>query len=210
MNQLVLEYIVDGPQRGYNFTSPTDHFDDAVLKSIWRSAMPRGQGWGDDKYTGARSIKCFALPDGRMAVSEMTVTDLQDEHGRRGIRRAVIDVMTRRVFYHHLQSRLESYPAEIRGDARHQYREVQGKTPRMKRDNPLVVAFPYNETHSWWLMEALVLQLAVMPIRAMRRFQDGAAIPFTTLALDYRGESKIVALPIDRARNADVPVIELS
>jgi hypothetical protein len=39
--QLVLEYVFEGHQRGYNFTSSTKGFSDTVLKTIWRTAMPR-------------------------------------------------------------------------------------------------------------------------------------------------------------------------
>lgn len=80
MRQLVIDYVLEGHQRGYNFTSSTQGFHDDVLKSIWRAAMPKGQGWG--AYVGARSLKAFALEDSRLALSEVTVTDRRDESGR--------------------------------------------------------------------------------------------------------------------------------
>ena len=81
--QLVIDYVLEGHQRGYNFTSSTDGYSDAELKLIWRRAMPRGQGWS--QYIGARSLKCFPL-DGqrRAAVCETVVTAQRDEHGRGG------------------------------------------------------------------------------------------------------------------------------
>ena len=79
MKQLILEYVLEGHKRGYNFTSSTQGFHDDVLKSIWRKAMPRGQGWNAAVYAGARSLKSFWLEDGRMAMSETVVTDMRDE-----------------------------------------------------------------------------------------------------------------------------------
>ena len=93
MRQLVLEYVFEGHKRGYNITSPTNGFNDDTLKTVWRNAMPRGQGWGADAYIGARSLKSFPLPDGRIALADVHVTGLHDESGRGGIRKAVVDIM---------------------------------------------------------------------------------------------------------------------
>jgi membrane-bound lytic murein transglycosylase B len=46
MQTLTLEYVLDGSRPGYQFTTPTNGIGEAALKTIWRSAMPRGQGWG--------------------------------------------------------------------------------------------------------------------------------------------------------------------
>ncbi|NJL56806.1 hypothetical protein HC928_17885 [bacterium] len=81
---LVIEYVHEGHQRGYNFTSPTDGYTDAALKQVWRGAMPRGQGWGAEGLAGAHALKSFVLDDGRVALSRVTVTDQADDAGRRG------------------------------------------------------------------------------------------------------------------------------
>lgn len=195
-SRLVIEYVMEGHQRGYNFTSPTDGYDPDTLKLIWRSAMSRGQGWGAAAFSGARSIKCFPLDDGRVAVSEITVTGQQDENGRRGIRRAVVDVMTPAVFGHHIRSRLDGYPSDVRRAADRHRQQVQKGLLRLRRDAPLVLAHPFTRPRDWWAVEALVLRLIVAPPPLMRGW--GAVVPFTTLALDYRGESRLVAVPADR------------
>ncbi len=202
---LVIEYVLDGAnghQRGYNFTSSTAGYDNAVLKVIWQNAMARGQGWG--AYTGARSIKAFPIPDGMIAISEMTVTDATDEGGRRGIRRAVIDIMPQKLFGLHLRSRLAGYPPAVLAVAAEQVRLCQNRANRLKRDKPLVIMHPYHDARAWWVMEALVLKLIQSPAGAMARWGD--FIPFTTLALDYRGESPVVALPQATTAQIDTPI----
>jgi len=211
MNRLILEYVLEGHRRGYDFTSPTHNFDDDVLKSIWRKAMPRGQGWGNTVYEGARSIKAFPLPDGRVAVSEVTVTDMVDENGRRGIRRAVIDVMTKRLLGHHLNSRLAGYPDEIRTHARQKHDSIVSMSPRIKNNQPILITLAYKSNQeSWWLVEALILMLAVSPPASLRRLARREMITFTTLALDYRNESMFVGIPAQNTIDITIPVIDIS
>jgi hypothetical protein len=209
VSRLTIEYLLEGSKRGYNYTSPTHLFDDRVLKAVWRNAMPRGQGWAADQYIGSRSIKCFPLGTGQVAVSEVTVTDMEDENGRRGIRRAVVDVMSPTVFAHHIQSRVQAYPGDVQAAVNGQFDRVKRSFPRLKKQMPLVLAYPFTSAQDWWLMEALVLHLTLTPLRQMRRWGD--VIPFTTLALSHRNDSKIVALPIDEAAQiTDVPVVDLT
>lgn len=206
MSRLVIEYVFEGHQRGYNYTSPTAGYDDGTLKTVWRHAMPRGQGWGT--YAGARSIKCFPLPYDDIAVSEVAVTDQEDESGRRGIRRAAVDVMSPKVFQLHLQSRIAGYPPDVQHDAEQLVALTRRRFPRLKREMPLILAYPFTDSRGWWVMEAAVLKLAAAPPAAMQSW--GRVIPFTTLALDYRGESRLVAMPVDRADDiTDVPVVDL-
>jgi hypothetical protein len=206
VSRLVIEYVLEGHQRGYNFTSSTQGFDDTVLKSVWRNAMPRGQGWAD--YTGSRSIKGFPLDNGTVAVSEMTVTDLKDENGRRGIRRAEVDVMSPMVYSHHLQSRRDGYPRSVREQADWFYMQVRQSFPRLKNDMPLILAHPFNDNRSWWAVEATVLALAAYPLPQMHGW--GPVITFTTLALDYRNDSRVLALPLDRTHDiTNIPVVRL-
>ncbi|GAB4513623.1 MAG: hypothetical protein OHK0046_14570 [Anaerolineae bacterium] len=200
---LVIEYVMEGHQRGYNFTTPTAGYDEATLKTIWRQAMARGQGWGAPVYTGARAIKSFPLPDGQFAVSEVIVTDLEDEGGRRGIRRAEIEVMPPRLYALHLESRLAGYPADIRAEAARKAVICSQRANRLKKDMPLVITAPYTTPRAWWLVEALILTLAVTPRGALQRW---GVVPFTTLALDYRGESRMVALPEERTNVVDMPI----
>ena len=200
MNQLTLEYVLEGHKRGYNFTSATHGFDADTLKHIWRSAMPRGQGWGN--YIGAQSLKTFPLDDGRVAVSAITVTDMQDESGRTGIRRAVIDVLNEEDYLAHLDQRLLSYPAIVRERVEDlptfMQRAKINNHLRFKSDPQVVLAYPYAGAYAWQLIEALLIKLALSPSGPLRRW--GPVIPITTLALDYREESPVVVLPQEQAQ----------
>ncbi len=200
MTQLVLEYLLEGHKRGYNFTTPTHGLGEDTLRHIWRSAMPRGQGWG--AYIGAHSLKCFPLPDGRFALSAVTVTDLRDESGRAGIRRAVIDVLHEEECLARLDQHLHSYPPIIQDRLQHMptflHRAKITNHARFKADPQLVLAYPYDTPYAWQMTEALVLKLVLAPFGPLRSWRQ--PLPFTTLALDYREESALVALPQDRAR----------
>ena len=199
---LVIEYVFEGHERGYNFTSPTRGYDDATLKAVWRQAMPRGQGWGADTYAGARMLKCFPLDERRVALAEVAVTDLQDEHGRRGIRRAEVEVLPVEAAAERLHARLMHYPAEVQAniDSRPTLRQwwhiLADALPGLKRDSQVVLARPYTSPTDWMLVEAFVLKVALSRLIPLRRW--GKIVPFTTLALDYRDESRLVALPAQR------------
>ncbi len=212
MEPLVIEYVFEGHQRGYNFTSSTRAYDDFTLKTIWRGAMPRGQGWGAAAYTGAHALKCFAVDEDSVAIARTTVTDLQDENGRKGIRRTEVDIMPAAVYRDHLRARLDAHPAPIRDQAQAQLTFwkrasiIEKTLPKFRRDPQLILTAPYTET-TWQVIEALALRLALEPIGLMRRWLP--VIPLTTLALDYQEESRIVAVPAEKAVAFPVPVVRL-
>jgi hypothetical protein len=192
MKQLILEYVLEGHKRGYNFTSPTQGFHDDVLKSIWRKAMPRGQGWNAAVYAGARSLKSFWLEDGRMALSETVVTDMRDESGRGGIRRAVVSVMQPGEYLEVLKARLADY-SQL-GGRQIAYRNL----PTPRGDKQVILSHPYQHSSGWQAVELLLLQHALkLSVGGIMR--SGRIIPFTTLALDYREEGQLVALPEEKA-----------
>lgn len=215
MRQLILEYVFEGHKRGYNFTSSTQGFSDSTLNLIWRSAMPRGQGWGaNGTYTGAKSLKCFSLADGRFAASDVTVTDLRDESGRGGIRRAVIDVLPDADYGDYLRDRLAAFPPAVHEAIAHkpslwQRKQIFDRTlPKMGKDAQLVFTYPYTSPVDWQAAEALVLKMILAPLSPLKRW--GRVVPFTTLALDYHDESAVVILPSDRAERLNgVPVVKL-
>jgi len=213
MSELVIEYVLEGHKRGYNFTAPPQRQREAlysteVLRAIWRTAMPRGQGWGADGYIGARSVKAFTLPDDRVAVADVVVTDMHDENGRQGIRRAAVDVMTPPVFDLHLRSRLASYPAPVRAQAATWHDRVSKAMPRLKKTQSLILSYPYTDARGWWPVEALVLMLIQNPPRRLQR--KDAPLAFTTLALDHRDGAHLIAMPADRAAAvSDMPVLDL-
>jgi hypothetical protein len=212
MQPLILEYVFEGHQRGYNFTSPTHGYSDAILKAIWRSAMPRGQGWA--AYDGAHALKTFVLDDGRVAVSDVVVTGERDESGRGGIRRAEIRVMYPGAYGEYLKDRLSRYPAAVqaavarRPSLTQRAQLLDRSLPRLRGSAQIVLAHPYTTPENWQVVEALVIKLALSPLLLLGRLAQ--IVPFTTLALDARDEQELVALPADKAARAgDVPVVDL-
>ncbi|MBK8024783.1 MAG: hypothetical protein IPK19_26035 [Chloroflexi bacterium] len=231
MRTLTLDYLLDGDRRGYTFTTPTDDLPPETLKALWRGAMPRGQGWAEDRFSGARSLKVFGLPDGTAALCDVVVTDQRDEMGRRGIRRAQITVATARESQTLLTERLAALPDSVVQEAERRlssrewalmfrkYRE--GPQPRSFVKPQTILAYPYENgsgAQKWAFVEACLLLLATRATLltnlievdpAVNPFAD-RVLSFTTLALDHRDEGRIVALPLDRARALpDVPYIGL-
>lgn len=192
MRQLVIEYGLEGHKRGYNFTSPTQGFHDDVLKTVWRSAMPRGQGWGAAAFAGARSMKSFPLADGRVALSDVVVTDMRDESGRGGIRRAVVSVMTAGEYLDVLAERLRGYPPGL-------LNLPNRSLPGGHGDKQTVFSYPYSDAPSWQVVEVMLIRHA-LKLASGGMFRSGKIVPFTTLALDYRDEGLLVALPEDKAQ----------
>lgn len=199
MQPLVIEYVLEGHRRGYDFTSATGGYSDDDLRLIWRSAMPRGQGWG--RYVGARSLKAFPLEGARrIAVSETLVTDMQDENGRSGIRRAVIQVLSRADYPAYLAQRLKLLPGHIRA----QVERMPTFTQRLAitnslmthRSEQLVLLRTYQGPEDWQMMEGLMVKLALAPPRALRR--TNGMLPFTTLALNPHDETTLVGLPTEK------------
>lgn len=203
MPQLVLEYVFEGHKRGYNFTSSTKGFSDDILKVIWRNAIPRGQGWGS--YEGARSLKCFMLEGGGVALSDVTVTDQRDESGRGGIRRAVIDVLPVSSALDYLERRFHHYPEAVQEQAEKKLNfglRTRLSMPRPNKNPQIILSYPYSTPADWEVVEAMVVKFSLN----MRRKIN----PFTTLALDYREESRLVVLPQDRAQRIDdIPVMRV-
>lgn len=202
--QLVIDYVLEGHQRGYNFTSSTDGYSDAELKLIWRRAMPRGQGWS--QYIGARSLKCFPL-DGqrRAAVCETVVTAQRDEHGRGGIRQVTIDVLPYADYFAYLDQRLLKLPDAVRTQVDRmptfsQRLSISNSLMTHKKDQ-LVLLHPYNGPDRWQIMEGFLVKLALAPLTVMRRW--GPVVSLTTLALNHQEESALVALPAEKAVTID-------
>ncbi len=193
---LTIEYITEGSQRGYNFTSPTRGYSEADLKTIWQRAMPRGQGW--TQYIGARSLKCFRLPSGRIAISTVSVTDQQDESGRRGIRRADIMTFSTSEYPAAVRNLWDALPEGIQNDARFQWeywrkrRAVEQQIGKIRRKNQLILTHLYSSMNDWQVMEGIILYLTQRPslIPVLPQPFD-----WTTLALDYQDEATVVAVP---------------
>jgi hypothetical protein len=213
---LVIEYVLDGKRPGYTFAQPANGTSESLLKAIWRQAMPRGQGWGADTYQGARALKGFAVDGNQIALSDVVVTEQQDEGGRRGIRRAEIRLMPAQDALSALRSRLAAYPAAVREAAHRKLtlgawtRVLDRALPKVGSKNPqIILTYPYTGPNSWQVIEAIVLQLVTSwPLRAVPGW--GHLPSFTTLALTHQDEARIVALPVEKAKQTpDAAVIEI-
>jgi hypothetical protein len=227
MRQLTIDYVLEGRRRGYNFTASTDGIDGETVKAIWRGAMPRGQGWGADEYRGARSLKCFPLPSGEVAVCETTITNIRDELGRGGIRRTTIDVLTVRAYADDLKHRLNALPQEMiaQAEAKLSSREWQlifkknreAKRPKTMIKPQTILVHPY-QSDAWLFVEVCILLLATRSTLLtnliemspkVNPFAD-RVLSFTTLALDYQDEGRIIAVPLEKVRELDgVPFIDI-
>jgi hypothetical protein len=206
MRQLIIEYALEGRHRGYTYTSETRGFNDDTLKFVWRTCMPRGQGWGAAEFQQARSLKSFLLPDGRVALSDVVVTDARDESGRAGIRKASIDIMQPGEYAEALQGRFLAYPSSVQAEASRKPGFGRRRVPRVG-DGQVICSHPYMQAQQWQLIEALILHTA---ITRMEGWLGGQLLCFTTLALDYRDESPLVVLPESRAQQlTDVRVHRL-
>jgi hypothetical protein len=212
MRQLIIEYVFEGYRRGYNFTTPTRGIDEQMVKTIWRNAMPRGQGWGG--YIGASSLKCFPIGDHQLALCEVTITDQQDESGRRGIRRAVIDLMDADTCLQQLKTRLDNYPPAVlnalekKPSLRHWKQIVERSMPKFRQETQVILARTYSTADNWQEVEALVVKIAVSCLGKARHW--GRVIPFTTMALDHREELRLIAIPSQQIRASDeLPVVEI-
>ncbi|MEZ4670825.1 MAG: hypothetical protein R3E39_23210 [Anaerolineae bacterium] len=207
MRQLTIQYVHEGHKRGYNYTSPTNGFNDDTLKTVWRTAMPRGQGWGAAIYNGAESLKTFPLPDGRIALAQVTVTGERDEDGRGGIRRAVVDIMQPGEYLDALRARLMRYPTLIQSVVNREHGFGRRRIPRVRGEKQVLLSHPYADANRWQLVEATILVEAVEHLE--RRWLSGKYFSFTTLALDYREESQVVVLPELRAQELKVDSFNL-
>jgi hypothetical protein len=193
---LIIEYVTEGTSRGYNFTTPTRGYSEEDIKTIWQRAMPRGQGWA--QYIGAHSLKCFRLASGRIAISNVSVTDQQDESGRRGIRRAQITVLSPRDYPGYVRELWDELPQGIQNDARFQWeywrklRAVEHNLGKIRRKNQLILTQLFTTMTDWQLIEGIILYLTLKP-----SLISAFSPPFdwTTLALDYQDEASVVAVP---------------
>jgi hypothetical protein len=215
MRHFTLDYRLEGERRGYAFTTPTDDLDSETLKALWRGTMPRGQGWDDPLLIGARSLKCFAVPSGEIALAEIAITDLRDETGRMGIRRAEIGLRSHGEHAAHLRARLSDMPAERVADAEAKLmsrewallfkKQRRHQPPRSVVKPQTILTAPYSP-EMWQFVETCILLLAsrltllsnlieVSP--SVNPFAD-RALSFTTLALDFRDETRLIAIPLHR------------
>jgi hypothetical protein len=209
MPRLVIEYLLQGYTPGYNFTTPTSGIEEESLKVIWRNAFPRGQGWAN--YIGAQSVKVFQVKENLYAISDVTVTDIQDEAGRRGIRRADIDLYTLANCVDHLNTRLRSYPIRVRAEIERksfisEWERILKHTMQKVKGEPQAI-LTHTFADDWQMMEALVLKLALFQVGPIKKW--GKLSSFTTLALEYREESRIVALPKEHTTGIKVPIIDV-
>lgn len=209
MPSLIIEYQLDTRHPGYAFHQPTPAYPEALMKAVWRQAMPRGKGWSATMYEGARSLKCFPVTDDQVALTLTTITDQVDETGRRGIRRTEIDILPMQEIVPHLRQVISAFPESVQVAARKAFtvgtwaRIIDHALPRIGKKQPqLVFTHTYSNGEAWQVIEAVVLNLAVAwPMHALPGW--GKFFSFTTFALTNEDESRIVALPAEKVQKVD-------
>lgn len=211
MTHLVIDYRLEGKRPGYGWVGSTEGFDEQVLNKVWRGALPRGKGWGEARLVGARSTKGFRVDPRIMALSDAVVTDREDEGGRRGIRKAAIELVPQWRYTEHLQGRLAELPAaaaERKLTLTRWLRVIERLLPKLNRKrSQVVLSHPYESPEQWRTVEALVYTLASS---GMVKTVWGGLVSFTTLALTNQAETRIVAVPhAFRSQVRGVPVIDL-
>lgn len=212
MTDLILEYVLDGRRPGYAFRPPTNSFSQATLDAVWRGAMPRGQGWGDESLHGALSLKTFRVGEQWMALSRVTVTDQADELGRRGIRRAEIDLVPRAAYQARLHDQLDALPAEARLAASERlgnylWKRILDKA-LLRAPRQVVLAHPYASVTAWQVVEALILHIVTSPgLQLLEGW--GPLTTFTTLARDWHEESQVIGLPHHVAARSGAAAIRI-
>lgn len=223
LRSLHIAYVLTGAQRGYTLSADAGVPADAQ-KAIWREALPRGQGWDDPAFTGARSLHCWPLGAGMAALSHTTITDQRDELGRGGIKQAHIVYGTLREIATALHDRLTVLPGHTLATAESalasqawgllfsRYRE---NMPAMKPRT--LLTFPYTPA-GWLFIEACMLLLATRATLLANLIEVTPQInpladrmlSFVTLTLDPREQSRLLALPAAHAaRWPGVPMIAL-
>lgn len=224
MRLLHIHYVLDGKRRGYQFIESTRDLDPAHLKTLWQNAFPRGQGWGDPALVGAMALKSFTLDDNLIAACETTITDQRDEAGRMGIRTAVIRLMNATEHAAYLQTRIAQLPPDTvaaaeRGLYSHDwellFRKVRDFDQPRTLWKPQTILTCMYTAGNWHFVEACILLLVTRATLLtnlieltpkINPFAD-RAIPFTTLALDHREESRITAIPSNKL--GDVAAIDV-
>lgn len=195
---LVIAYTLDGKRPGYQFVTGAAGVPEAVRHTVWRHAMPRGQGWGAEGLEGARALKTFPAGDGRMAISEVVVTGEADEMGRRGIRRAEVTLIGSDAYPAALDARYRALDPAARQWAVEQmlgfvWQRVWDRV-LLRGGRQVTFSHPYAGPPGWQRVEALVLRLVTSPgVRLLEGW--GPLVPFTTLALDAADGGRVVALP---------------
>lgn len=209
MPSLIIEYQLESRYPGYAYQQPTPPYSDALLKAVWRQAMPRGKGWSAPIYRSARSLKCFPVTNDQVALALTTVTDQVDETGRRGIKRTEIDILSMDDIVPHLRNLISTFPDAVQIAAKRAFtvgtwaRIIDHALPRIGKKQPqLVFTHSYTDLDTWSVIEAVVLNLAVAwPMRALPGW--GKFFSFTTFALTNEEESRIVALPAEKVQQVE-------
>lgn len=195
-----MRYQPDGAERGYQFESATGKFSEAELTTIWENAFPKGRDWSS--YVHSRSFKAFPLGK-QTAVSTTTVTEQQDSHGRGGIRRVDVEVMTGKVYQAWLRQRWQTFPQDVTERVNQKVESLRFDLEYFFRSYPakkqIAFVHPFVSPEDWRYVEALIFRISQAQGGFLRQGgflqRRGKPIFFTTLALQSQHESRHVAIP---------------
>lgn len=200
VKSISMRYVPDGSERGYQFESPVGKFSETELTTIWENAFAKGRGWSD--YVHSRSLKAFPLGK-QIAVSTTTVTDQQDSHGRVGIRRVDVDVMSAKGYQAWLRRRWQEFPKDVTERVNLLVDSLKFDLEYFFRSYParkqIAFVHPFVSPEEWLYVEALIFKLSQAQGGFLRQGgflqRRGKPLFFTTLALQSPHESRHVAIP---------------
>ena len=199
---------------GYTCGVRSSGITDDVVRFVESRALPFGNDW--HRLAGARSIKGFALPDSRMALSYVSVASAGGKWAKPGMlmSRCVIvsleqyqNLIRRPAFGFELTRDSEGSPPFLpstvsgpfqnsSGDIRtgpswaFYGRKVCGGLRHALSRRKIVLEHQYRDQQGWTVVEHVIQQLLrLLPPRMLR------GLSFTTLTLALNDPSRIIGLP---------------
>lgn len=201
VKSIAMDYAPEGSARGYQFGAPNGDFSSTELTTIWENAFPKGRNWSS--YVQSRSVKTFPLGQ-FVAISNTTVTEQMDSHGRGGIRRVHVDVITAKSYDKWLQKQWQELPQDVTDKVNQKVQSLKFdleyffRTYSASKHASKQIAFvhPFVSPEQWQLVEALVFKVS-QATSGFGGFLNRRTAPtfFTTLALQPQQESRHVAIP---------------
>ena len=87
-----MPYVIVSYDEEYRCTFASPELDPDTVTIASRHALPHGNGW--ERFCGVRAVRAFPLPNDRVGVSYVRITDEADRDKRRGIMKGTCLILT--------------------------------------------------------------------------------------------------------------------